>query len=220
MDVVQQKEDVFNFLIFKKMARYIGPKSKIARKFGEPIFGPDKVLEKKNYPPGAHGQDGRRKKKSEYGIQLREKQKVKYTYGVLEKQFSNMFKKASKSKGITGVELLQLLEGRLDNVVFRLGIGRTRSAARQLVLHKHITVNGGIVNIASYQLKQGDIIAVREKSKSLQVINDSLADHGTNKYPWLEWDGSQKIGKFLNRPERDEIPENIQEQLIVELYSK
>ena len=202
------------------MARYRGPKSKIARKFGEPIFGPDKVLEKKNYPPGFHGQAGRRRKKSEYGVQLKEKQKAKYTYGVLEKQFANLFKKALASKEVTGVVLLQLLEARLDNVVYRLGIAPSRAAARQLVTHKHIVVNGEVVNIPSYTLRSGDVIGVREKSKSLEVITNSVSSSRHNKYAWLEWDGSELAGKFLNRPERDEIPENIKEQLIVELYSK
>ncbi len=202
------------------MARYRGPKSKIARKFGEPIFGPDKVLEKKNYPPGFHGLASRRRKKSEYGLQLKEKQKAKYTYGVLERQFANLFQKASASKGITGEVLLQLLESRLDNVVFRLGMARSRAAARQLVTHKHITINGEIVNIPSYQLRPGDQVGVREKSKSLEVISAALGSHRSSKYAWLEWDGTQMTGKFLNRPEREEIPENIKEQLIVELYSK
>ncbi|TKG91014.1 30S ribosomal protein S4 [Puteibacter caeruleilacunae] len=202
------------------MARYRGPKSKIARKFGEPIFGPDKVLEQKNYPPGQHGNNRRRKKQSEYGTQLKEKQKAKYTYGVLEKQFRNLFGAASRAKGVTGEVLLQLLESRLDNVVFRLGIAPTRRAARQLVGHKHVTVNGSVVNIASYQLRPGDIVGVREKSKSLEIITDSLTSSRHNKFAWLEWDGSQMVGKFLNRPEREEIPENIKEQLIVELYSK
>ncbi|MGD9929449.1 MAG: 30S ribosomal protein S4 [Mangrovibacterium sp.] len=202
------------------MARYRGPKSKIARKFGEPIFGPDKVLEKKNYPPGFHGLASRRRKKSEYGLQLKEKQKAKYTYGVLEKQFANLFHKASASKGITGEVLLQLLESRLDNVVFRLGLARSRAGARQLVTHKHIMVNGEIVNIPSYQLRPGDQVGVREKSKSLEVVTGALTSHRHNKYAWLEWDGAQMTGKFLNRPEREEIPENIKEQLIVELYSK
>lgn len=201
------------------MARYIGPKTKIARKFGEPIFGEDKVLAKKNYPPGQHGLN-RRRKTSEYGVQLREKQKAKYTYGVLEKQFHNLFDKAARTKGITGEVLLQLLESRLDNVVYRLGIARTRSAARQLVLHRHITVNGQVVNIASYQVLPGDVIGVREKSKSLEVIVDSLAGFNHSKYPWIEWDESQKSGKFLHVPAREDIPENIKEQLIVELYSK
>jgi len=202
------------------MARYIGPKSRIARKFGEPIFGPDKVLEKKNYPPGFHGLASRRRKKSEYGTQLKEKQKAKYMYGVLEKQFSNLFKKASASKGVTGEVLLQLLEGRLDNVVYRLGIAPTRAAARQLVSHKHIIVNGEIVNIPSYHLRPGDLVGVREKSKSLEAITASLNSRRSSKYSWLEWDSTQLVGKYLNRPEREEIPENIKEQLIVELYSK
>lgn len=202
------------------MARYIGPKSKIARKFGEPIFGPDKVLEKKNYPPGFHGLASRRRKKSEYGLQLKEKQKAKFTYGVLERQFSNLFKKASASKGITGEELLKMLESRLDNVVFRLAIANSRAAARQLVSHRHITVNGDIVNIPSYQLRPGDVVGVREKSKSLEVITGALASRRYGKYAWLEWDSAEMAGKFLNRPEREEIPENIKEQLIVELYSK
>lgn len=201
------------------MARYTGPKSKIARKFGEPIFGPDKVLQKRNFPPGQHGQNKRRKT-SEYGIQLREKQKAKYTYGVLEKQFSNLFKKASALKGITGEILLQLLESRLDNVVYRLGVAPTRAAARQLVLHRHITVNGAVVNIPSYSVKPGDVIGVREKSKSLEVIADALAGFNHTKYPWIEWDETLKAGKFLHVPAREDIPENIKEQLIVELYSK
>lgn len=202
------------------MARYIGPKSKIARKLGEPIYGPDKHFEKKNYPPGQHGINKRRKKVSEYGVQLMEKQKAKYTYGVVEKQFFNAFKEASRSKGITGENLLQLLESRLDNVVYRLGIAPTRAAARQLVGHKHITVNGQVVNVPSYTIKANDIIGVREKSKSLEAINNSLAGARYNKYSWLEWDSDQMAGKFLNVPERADIPENIKEQLIVELYSK
>ena len=201
------------------MARYTGPKTKIARKFGEAIFGPDKVLSKKNYPPGQHGVNKRRKT-SEYGVQLREKQKAKYTYGVLEKQFRNLFEKASRKKGITGEVLLQLLEARLDNVVFRLGIAPTRAAARQLVLHRHIVVNGKVVNIASYSVKPGEVIGVREKSKSLEVIADSLAGFNHSKYPWLEWDEATKSGKMLHTPERADIPENIKEQAIVELYSK
>lgn len=201
------------------MARYTGPKSKIARKFGEPIFGEDKVLARKNFPPGQHGQNKRRKT-SEYGVQLREKQKAKYTYGVLEKQFRNLFKKASSLKGITGEILLQLLEQRLDNVVYRLGIAPTRAAARQLVLHRHITVNGAVVNIASYEVKPGDVVGVREKSKSLEVIADALAGFNHSKYPWIEWDESVKGGKFLHLPQREDIPETIKEQLIVELYSK
>jgi small subunit ribosomal protein S4 len=202
------------------MARYIGPKSKIARKFGEPIFGPDKVFEHKNYPPGMHGLSSKRRKKSEYGLQLREKQKVKYTYGVLERQFRSLFKKAQASKGITGEVLLQLLESRLDNVVFRLGIAKTRAAARQFVTHRHIVVNGNIVNIPSYLVKPGDVIGVREKSKSLEEINNSLHSRRSSRYEWLEWDNDQMAGKFLNCPEREEISENIEEQLIVELYSK
>jgi small subunit ribosomal protein S4 len=202
------------------MARYRGPKSRIARKFGEPIFGPDKAFEHKNYPPGMHGLSAKRRKKSEYGLQLKEKQKAKYTYGILEKQFRSMFKKASSSKGITGEVLLQLLESRLDNVVFRMGVAKTRSAARQFVGHKHITVNGGIVNIPSYQVKPGDVVGVREKSKSLEEITDALNSHRSTRYEWLEWDSELMAGKFLNLPEREEIPENIKEQLIVELYSK
>jgi len=201
------------------MARYTGPKTKIARKFGEAIFGPDKVLSKKNYPPGQHG-NNRKRKTSEYGIQLREKQKAKYTYGVLEKQFRNMFDKASRSKGITGEVLLQLLECRLDNVVYRLGIAPTRSAARQLVSHRHIVVDGKVVNIPSYSLKPGQLIGVREKSKSLEVVSDALAGFNHSKYPWIEWDQSSLTGKLLHIPEREDIPENIKEQLIVELYSK
>ncbi|NDW08303.1 30S ribosomal protein S4 [Dysgonomonas sp. 520] len=201
------------------MARYIGPKSKIARKFGEPIFGPDKVLSKKNYPPGQHG-NSRKRKTSEYGIQLREKQKAKYTYGVLEKQFRNMFDKAARTRGITGEILLQMLESRLDNVVFRLGIAPTRAAARQLVSHRHITVDGKVVNIPSFSVKPGQLVAVREKSKSLEVIENSLSGFNHSKYPWIEWDASSKTGKYLHIPERADIPENIKEQLIVELYSK
>lgn len=202
------------------MARYIGPKSKIARKFGEPIFGPDKAFEHKNYPPGQHGMARRRRKTSEYGLQLKEKQKAKYTYGVLERQFRKIFEQASRSKGITGEELLKLLESRLDNVVFRLGIAPSRAAARQLVSHKHIVVNGEVCNIPSYQLRPGDVVSVREKSKSLEVITDSLSARRANRSAWLEWEESSLSGKFLNRPEREEIPENIKEQLIVELYSK
>ena len=201
------------------MARYTGPKTKIARKFGEAIFGPDKVLSKKNYPPGQHGINKRRKT-SEYGLQLREKQKAKYTYGVLEKQFRNLFEKASSKKGITGEVLLQLLEARLDNVVYRLGIAPTRAAARQLVLHRHIVVDGKVVNIASYSVKPGEVVGVREKSKSLEVIADSLAGFNHSKYPWIEWDEATKSGKLLHLPERADIPENIKEQSIVELYSK
>lgn len=202
------------------MARYTGPTTKIARKFGEPIYGPDKYFEKKNYPPGMHGLMKKRKKMSEYGTQLQEKQKAKFIYGVLERQFANAFHKAARSKGITGEILLQLLESRLDNVIYRLGIAPTRAAARQLVTHRHITVNGGIVNIASYQVKPGDVVAVRERSKSLEVITDSLASNRHTKYSWLEWNKDEFSGKFLNVPERTEIPENIKEQLIVELYSK
>ena len=201
------------------MARYTGPKTKISRKFGEPIFGDDKVLAKKNYPPGQHGANKRRKS-SEYGTQLREKQKAKYTYGVLEKQFRNLFEKASRMKGITGEILLQLLESRLDSIVYRLGIAPTRPAARQLVLHRHITVDGKVVNIPSYKVEPGQIVAVREKSKSLEVIADNLAGFNHSKYPWIEWDESAKAGKFLHLPQREDIPETIKEQLIVELYSK
>ena len=201
------------------MARYTGPKSKIARKFGEPIFGEDKVLAKRNYPPGQHG-NNKRRKLSEYGTQLKEKQKAKYTYGVLEKQFRNLFNKAARKEGVTGEVLLQLLECRLDNVVYRLGIARTRAAARQLVLHRHITVNGSVVNIPSYSVKPGEVVAVREKSKSLEVIQDSLAGFNHSKYPWIEWEESVKGGKMLHLPQREDIPENIKEQLIVELYSK
>jgi small subunit ribosomal protein S4 len=202
------------------MARYTGPKSKIARRFREPIFGPDKALERKNYPPGMHGASKRRGKQSEYSTQLMEKQKVKYTYGVLEKQFENLFHRASSKEGITGENLLKFLEARLDNAVYRLGIAPTRSGARQLVGHKHINVNGAVVNIASYQLKAGDVISVREKSKSLEAITTSVAGRKINKYSWLEWDAANLSGKFLNYPNRDEIPENIKENLIVELYSK
>ncbi len=201
------------------MARYLGPTTKIARKLGDPIFGADKSFEKRNYPPGQHGQMKKRRKRSEYGVQLLEKQKAKYTYGLLERQFLNTFKKANNMKGITGEVLLQLLEARLDNVVFRLGIAPTRRGARQLVSHRHITVNDQIVNIPSYTLRPGDIVGVREKSQSLQAISDSLASRSGN-YPWLEWDQDLKKGKLLNYPERDVIPENIKEQLIVELYSK
>ena len=201
------------------MARYTGPKTKIARKFGEPIFGPDKVLERRNFPPGQHGQN-RRRKTSEYGLQLREKQKAKYTYGVLERQFRNLFAKAERTTGITGEILLQLLEARLDNVVYRLGIAPTRAAARQMVLHKHIVVDGKVVNIPSFHVEPGMVIGVREKSKSLEVIVDTLAGFNHSKYPWIEWDESTKSGKFLHVPARADIPENIKEQAIVELYSK
>ncbi|HWK58635.1 MAG TPA: 30S ribosomal protein S4 [Parapedobacter sp.] len=202
------------------MARYTGPKSKIARKFREPIFGPDKALERKNYPPGQHGASKRRGKQSEYAVQLLEKQKAKYTYGVLERQFANLFAKASSKQGITGEVFLKLLEARLDNTVYRLGIASTRSAARQLVGHKHITVNGEVVNIPSYSLRPGDIVAVRERSKSLEAITNSVAGRKINKFSWLEWDAGELAGKFLNYPDRTEIPENIKESLIVELYSK
>ena len=201
------------------MARYIGPKSRIARRFGEAIFGPDKVLDRRNYAPGQHGVN-RRKKMSEYGTQLAEKQKAKYTYGVLERQFRLLFAQASRIKGITGEILLQLLESRLDNVVYRLGMAPTRAAARQLVSHRHITVDGKVVNIPSYQVKAGQVVAVREKAKSLEVIAASLDGFNHSKYPWLEWNEADKAGKFLNMPQREEIPETIKEQLIVELYSK
>jgi small subunit ribosomal protein S4 len=201
------------------MARYIGPKTRISRKFGEPIYGQDKNFEKRKYPPGQHGLD-RRKKISEYGIQLKEKQKAKYTYGVLERQFSNLFKKAASSKGITGEVLLQLLECRLDNVVYRLGIAPSRNAARQLISHRHIVVNGKNVNIPSYSVRVGDFIGVREKSKTLEVIADSVTSGRYSKYPWLEWDNELLHGKFVSIPERSEIPETIKEQLIVELYGK
>jgi len=201
------------------MARYTGPKTKIARKFGEPIFGDDKSFEKKKYPPGQHGNNRRRGKKSEYAIQLMEKQKAKYTYGILEKQFRNMFEKANRSKGITGEVLLQLCEKRLDNVVYRLGLSPSRSGARQLVSHKHITVNGDVVNIPSYQVKPNDVVGVREKSKSLSVIEDSLSK-SSEVYEWLTWNSDKKEGTFVSVPERSQIPENINEQFIVELYSK
>ena len=201
------------------MARYNGPKSKIARKFREPIFGPDKALEKKNYPPGMHGPNKRRGKKSEYAIQLAEKQKAKYTYGILEKQFSNMFKKASSKSGISGVILLQLCEQRLDNVVFRLGISPTRRGARQLVSHRHITVNGSIVNIPSFSLKVGDVVGVREKSKSMIIISSSLSSENAV-HEWLLWDNNSLTGEVKAIPTREQISENIKEQLIVELYSK
>ena len=201
------------------MARYTGPKTKIARKFGEAIFGDDKNFEKRNYPPGQHGNAKRRGKKSEYAIQLMEKQKAKYTYGILERQFSNLFKKASASQGITGEILLQLCESRLDNVVYRMGISKSRSGARQLVSHRHITVNGELVNIPSYSLQEGDVVAVREKSKSLIAIEDALASSSTV-FEWLTWNADKKEGTFVKAPERLQIPENIKEQLIVELYSK
>ena len=201
------------------MARYTGPKTKIARKFGEAIFGDDKNFEKRNYPPGQHGNNRRRGKKSEYAIQLAEKQKAKYTYGILERQFRNMFKKATASRGITGEVLLQLCESRLDNVVYRMGIAPSRSAARQLVSHRHITVNGEKVNIPSYQLKPGDNVGVREKSKSLEAIEASLKN-ANHVYEWITWDNAIKRGTFVSKPERIQIPENINEQFIVELYSK
>ncbi len=202
------------------MARYTGPKTKIARRFKDPIFGPDKSFEKKNYPPGQHGGGNKRRgKQSEYALQLMEKQKAKYTYGILEKQFKNIFHNASHKKGVTGVVLLQLIESRLDNVVFRLGIAPSRSAARQLVSHRHIEVNHKVVNIPSYSLKTGDIVSVREKAKSLEVITYSIASK-RNSFSWLEWDAASLTGKFLNYPDREDIPENIKEQLIVELYSK
>ena len=202
------------------MARYTGPKTKIARKFGEPIFGSDKYFEKRNYPPGMHGAAARRKKVSEYGIQLKEKQKAKYTYGVLERQFRKTFELARRKEGVTGLILMQLMESRLDNLVYRLGIAPTRNAARQLVSHRHITVNGEILNIPSYLAKVGDVIGVREKSKSLEVITNSVEGRSTSSHAWLEWDAAKMCGKFLNYPTREEIPENINEQLIVELYSK
>ena len=201
------------------MARYTGPKTKIARKFHEPIYGPDKNYERKPYAPGMHGQNRRRGKTSEYGTQLQEKQKAKYTYGILERQFRKLYAEASRRGGVTGDELMKLIEARLDNVVYRLGIGRTRAQARQLVSHCHITVNGSVVNIPSYLLKEGDIVSVRERSKSLEIIADSLASRACN-YPWLEWDGNLMSGKFMSYPQRADIPENINEQLIVELYSK
>ena len=202
------------------MGKYIGPKSKIARKFGEAIYGADKALEKKNFPPGQHGAARKRKKVSEYGVQLNEKQKAKMIYGLLEKQFSLTYQKAARLGGITGENLLKLLECRLDNVVYRLGIAPTRAAARQLVSHRHICVNGNVVNIPSYSLRVGDVVSVREKSKTLEVITESLLGTNHSRYAWLEWDGATMSGKFLARPEREEIPENIKEQFIVELYSK
>jgi small subunit ribosomal protein S4 len=201
------------------MARYIGPKTKIARRFNEAIFGPDKALERRNYPPGQHGPNKRRSKQSEYSVQLIEKQKAKHTYGILERQFSNLFKKASSKSGITGEVLLQLCEARLDNTVFRLGISPSRAGARQLVGHRHITVNGKVVNIPSYTLRPGDVVGVREKSKSLQAITNSLASN-TKRYDWLDWNNGEMRGAFISVPSRDQIPENIKEQLIVELYSK
>jgi len=202
------------------MARYIGPKTKIARRFGEPIYGADKYYERKNYPPGQHGANRRRRKQSEYGLQLNEKQKAKYIYGILEKQFLNYYKKARSKQGVTGVILLQMLEARLDNVVYRMGIAPTRAAARQLVGHKHITVNGDVVNIPSYGVQPGDIVGVRERSKSLEVITESTERNKVSKYSWIEWDSSTLTGKYLSVPQKEDIPENIKEQLIVELYSK
>lgn len=201
------------------MARYTGATTKIARRFGDAIFGPSKTLQKKNYGPGQHGR-GKRRKLSEYAVQLAAKQKAKYTYGVLERQFANLFAKAARKEGITGENLLKFLEARLDNVVFRLGISPTRSGARQLVLHKHITVNGEIVNIASFSVKPGDVVGVREKSKSLSAITQSLAARNSRKFTWLEWNTAEMTGQFISYPERTQIPENLQEQLIVELYSK
>ncbi len=201
------------------MARYTGPRARISRKFGEPILGDNKALQKKNYAPGMHGR-GKKRKQSEYATQLAEKQKAKYIYGLLERQFAKLFDKASRKKGITGEVLLQLLEARLDNTVYRLGIAPTRRAARQLVSHKHILVNGEIVNIPSFTLRPGDKIGVREKSKSLEAITDSLSIQGAKKYAWLEWDGNEMEGKLIHLPVREDIPENINEQLIVELYSK
>jgi small subunit ribosomal protein S4 len=201
------------------MARYTGPKTKIARKFGEPIFGDDKSFEKRNYPPGQHGNARRRGKKSEYAVQLMEKQKAKFTYGILERQFRNLFEKASRNKGVTGEVLLQLCESRLDNVVYRLGLSPTRSGARQLVSHRHITINGSILNIPSYQVKVGDVVGVREKSKSLNVIVEAKGKDASA-YEWLSWNKEQLQGTFVSEPERLQIPENIKEQLIVELYSK
>jgi small subunit ribosomal protein S4 len=203
------------------MARYTGPKSKKARALGEAIFGYDKVFEKKKYGPGQHGPSKRRRQKSDYAIQLMEKQKAKYTYGVLERQFRKMFEKASRMSGVTGENLFQLLEGRLDNTVFRLGIAPTRSAARQLVSHKHITVNGVVTNIASCSLRPGDTVSVRGKSQGMDVVLDSLANgQDVRKFPWLEWDSTKMEGTFIQPPTRDQVPEKINEQLIVELYSK
>ena len=201
------------------MARYTGPKVRISRRFNEPIMGDNKALQKKNYAPGMHGK-GKKRKQSEYAIQLAEKQKAKYIYGVLERQFAHTFDKATRKKGVTGEVLLQMLEARLDNAVFRLGIAPTRRAARQLVSHKHILVNGDVVNIPSFSLKPGDMVEVREKSKSLEAITNSLSTQSAKRYNWLEWDGHEMVGKFISLPPREDIPENINEQLIVELYSK
>lgn len=203
------------------MARYIGPKTKIARRFKDPIFGSDKYYEKRNtVPPGQHGNARRRTKQTEYAIQLGEKQKVKYTYGVLERQFYKIFEEAVRRKGVTGENLIKFLEARLDNAVYRFGLAPTRAAARQLVGHRHITVNGKVVNISSYTLKPGDVVAVREKSKSVEVINTSIANSNVKRFNWLNWDSSTLTGTFVSFPERDQVPENIKEQLIVELYSK
>ena len=202
------------------MARYTGPKTKIARKFGEPIYGTDKYFEKRNNPPGMHGANSRRKKVSEYVTHLKEKQKAKYTYGVLERQFRKTFDLARRKEGVTGLILMQLLESRLDNVVYRLGIAPTRAAARQLVNHRHIVVNGNVVSIPSYLVRVGDLVGVREKSKSLEVVTNVLEGRNGSNFAWLEWDAAKMTGKFLNYPNREEIPENINEQLIVELYSK
>lgn len=202
------------------MARYIGPKTKIARRFKDPIFGPDKSYEKRNVPPGQHGMARKRAKLTEYAIQLYEKQKAKFTYGVLERQFYKTFELAARKKGITGENLLKFLESRLDNTVYRLGIAQTRAQARQLVSHRHITVNGKVVDISSYQLKPGDMVGVREKSKSLEIVTNALSANSAKKFNWLNWDGKEMSGTFMAYPERDQIPENIKEQLIVELYSK
>ncbi|MDR2292157.1 MAG: 30S ribosomal protein S4 [Prevotellaceae bacterium] len=202
------------------MAKYTGPKTKIARKFGEPIYGPDKYLDRKNFPPGQHGLAKKRKKISEYGIQLQEKQKVKYTYGLLERQFRTFYERASKMKGRKGENLIILLESRLDNIVYRLGIAPTRAAARQLVNHRHIVINGNVCNIPSCIVKIGDIVGVREKSKSLEVIQNSLSGLATSRYSWLEWDSATFAGKYISKLDRSEVPETINEQLIVELYSK
>ena len=202
------------------MARYTGPSTKIARKFGEPIFGSDKYFEKRNFPPGQHGLAAKRKKSKDYAMQLKEKQKVKYMYGVLERQFHNTYVKACRLAGQKGENLIILLESRLDNIVYRMGIAPTRAAARQLVSHRHITVDGSVVNIPSYSVKAGQIVGVREKSKSLEVIADALAGFNHSKYPWIEWDQTSMSGKYLHLPERADIPESIKEQLIVELYSK
>ena len=201
------------------MARYTGPKARISRRFNEPVLGESKAFQKKNYAPGQHGK-GKKRKQSEYATQLAEKQKAKYIYGILERQFENTFDKATRKKGVTGEVLLQLLECRLDNTIYRLGIAPTRRAARQLVVHKHITVNGDVVNIPSYSLRPGELVAVREKSKSLETITNSLSIQSAKKYNWLEWDSKEMEGKMINLPPREDIPENINEQLIVELYSK